>query len=70
VGVGLGATYTSSDGLAWTRKPNKDAPVCCAFGHGLFVGSAYKGRIMVSKDAVTWKQVLKCDEHIQAVAYI
>jgi hypothetical protein len=56
--------------LAWTRKPNKDAPVCCAFGHGLFVGSAYKGRIMVSKDAVTWKQVLKCDEHIQAVAYI
>ena len=70
VGVGLGATYTSPDGLSWTRKPNTDAPVCCAFGKGLFVGSAYKGRILVSKDAVTWKQALKCEQHVQAIAFV
>ena len=70
VGVGLGATYISADGLSWTRKPNKDAPVCCAYGHGLFVGAAYKGRILVSRDAVTWKQVIKCDQHIQSIAFI
>ncbi len=70
VGVGLGATYTSSDGLSWTRKANKDAPVCCAYGRGVFVGAAYKGRIMVSKDAISWKQVLKCDQHVQAISYL
>lgn len=70
VGVGLGATYFSPDGLSWTRKPNTDPPVCCAYGKGVFVGAAYKGRILVSKDAVTWKQALKCDEHVLAVAFV
>ncbi len=70
VGVGLGATFFSPDGQTWTRKPNSDPPVSCAYGKGVFVGSAYKGRIMVSKDAVTWKQALKCEEHILAVAFV
>ncbi len=70
VGVGLGATYVSPDGQSWTRKANKDAPVCCAYARGLFVGAAYKGRILVSKDAISWKQVLKCDQHIQAINFV
>ena len=34
------------------------------------IGAAYKGRILVSRDAVTWKQVIKCDQHIQSIAFI
>lgn len=70
VAVAPTATFTSPDGQTWTRKPTKDAPVCLAYGKGTFVGAAYKGRILMSKDAVTWKQVLKLDQHVQAVAFV
>lgn len=70
VAVGLGATYTSPDGVKWKRTPNNDPPVSVAYGNGLFVGAAYKGRILVSKDAITWKQVLKAPEHIQAISFV
>lgn len=70
VAVGLGATYTSPDGVKWKRTPNDDAPVSVAYGNGLFVGVAYKGRILVSKDGIAWKQVLKAPEHIQAISFV
>jgi photosystem II stability/assembly factor-like uncharacterized protein len=70
VAVGLGATYTSSDGQKWKRTPNENPPVACTYGNDLFVGVAYKGRILTSKDAITWTEVLKAPEHIQAISFI
>jgi hypothetical protein len=70
VAVGLGATYSSPDGVKWKRTPNDDTPVSVAYGNGVFVGAAYKGRILVSKDAITWKQVFKAPEHIQALSFV
>lgn len=70
VAVGLGATYTSADGVKWKRTPNNDPPVCCAYGNGVFVGAAYKGRLLVSKDGITWKQVMKAPDHVQAVSFV
>lgn len=70
VAVGLGATYSSSDGVKWKRTPNDDAPVSVAYGNGVFVGAAYKGRLLVSKDAIAWKQVLKAPEHVQAISFV
>ena len=70
VAVGLGATYSSPDGVKWKRSANEDPPVSVAYGNGVFVGAAYKGRLLVSKDAITWKQVLKTPDHVQAVSFV
>jgi hypothetical protein len=70
VAVGLGATYSSVDGVKWKRTPNEDPPVSVAYGNGVFVGAAYKGRLLVSKDGIIWKQVLKTPDHVQAVAFV
>jgi hypothetical protein len=69
VAVGQGATYFSPDGIEWTRKENRDAPLTAAFGGGIFVGTAYKGKILRSTDAVEWKQVYKAEHHLEAVAW-
>ncbi len=69
VGVGLGGTYFSADGRKWDRQPNTDAPLTATYGNGLFVGASWKGRLLLSKDAITWKEVYKSDHHIEAVAY-
>ena len=69
VGVGLGATFFSPDGKSWKRVPNRDAPTQCAYGNGLFVGSKWKGRILVSKDAVKWMQATRAPEHINGVCF-
>ena len=69
VAVGQGATYLSPDGLEWTRKENKDAPLIAAFGAGVFVGTNWKGRILLSKDAIEWKEVYKAEHHLEAVAF-
>jgi len=69
VAVGQGATYFSPDGLEWSRKENRDAPLQAAFGAGVFVGTNWKGRIVMSKDAVEWKQVFKAEHHLEAVAF-
>ena len=70
VAVGLGATYTSNDGQKWKRTPNDNAPVSCAYGNNVFVGVAYKGRIVTSKDGIIWKDLLKAPDHIQAISFI
>lgn len=69
VAVGQGATYLSPDGLEWTRKENKDAPLIAAFGAGVFVGTNWKGRILLSKDAIEWKEVYKAEHHLEAIAF-
>lgn len=69
VAVGQGATYFSPDGLEWTRKENHDAPLIAAFGAGVFVGTNWKGRILLSKDAVEWREVFKAEHHLEAVAF-
>ena len=69
VAVGQGATYSSPDGLEWTRKENKDAPLAAAFGGGVFVGTNYKGKILRSTDALEWTQVYKAEYHFEAVVW-
>ena len=69
VAVGMGATYTSPDGVTWKRQPNKDAPLTMIYGNGIFVGSNWKGRILKSADGVEWQQVHKCEQHIEAIGY-
>ncbi len=69
VAVGQGATYFSPDGIEWTRKENRDAPLTAAFGSGVFVGTNYKGKILRSTDAVEWRQVYKAEHHFEAVAF-
>lgn len=69
VAVGMGATYFSPNGLTWERKANQNAPLAATFGHGVFLGCAWKGRLLRSTDAVKWEQVFKADQHIEAVSY-
>jgi hypothetical protein len=69
VAVGQGGTYFSPDGLEWTRKENRDAPLIATFGAGVFVGINWKGRILVSKDALVWKQVYKAEQHLEAISF-
>lgn len=69
VAVGAGATYTSADGRAWDRHPNADAPQAVAYGAGVFVGAAWKGRLLVSADGVKWAEAFKADRHVLAVAF-
>lgn len=69
VAIGMGGTYFSPDGLKWERTPNVDAPLTATFGDGKFVGASWKGRLLLSTDAIRWKQVHKCEHHVEAVAY-
>lgn len=69
VAIGQGATYTSDDGRTWKRTVNQNAPLTAAFGNGNYVGSNWKGLLLHSRDAVEWKQVHKCDHHVEAVAF-
>ncbi len=70
VAVGMGATYESADGSSWTKHANRDAPLFATFGHGWFLGSHWKGRILASTDAIAWKQVFRCEHHIEAIAAV
>ncbi len=69
VAVGMGATYSSPDGATWKRQENKNAPPTAIYGNGVFVGAAWKGRILRSADAVEWTQVYKSDHHVEALVY-
>lgn len=68
VAVGLGATYFSPDGINWERKANQNAPLTTCYHHQTFVGIHWKGRILQSTDAITWKEVYKSDQHFEAIA--
>ena len=69
VAVGVGATFTSPDGLKWERMTNTDAPVSMAFGNGAFVGPRWKGRLVRSADGVKWEEVYGAEHHIEAVTF-
>ncbi len=69
VAIGAGATYTSPEGRTWKRLPNHNSPLTAAYGNGVYVGSRWKGRLLTSTDAVDWKEVKKCDFHIEALGY-
>jgi hypothetical protein len=69
VAVGAGATYSSKDGKEWQRQPNTNAPLTTAYGDGVFVGANWKGRLFHSTDAVSWREIHKCEEHVEAVAF-
>lgn len=69
VGVGLGATFFSADGKTWRREPNQNAPESCTFGGGRYVGSAWKGRILTSNDAITWEESFRAVEHVNGIAF-
>ncbi len=69
VAVGAGVTFVSPDGEKWTRTANENAPLTCVFGSGVFVGTRWKGRIFKSSDAIVWKEVHKCPNHIESVTF-
>jgi len=69
VAVGQGATYLSADGKAWERHANSNAPLIAVFGQKQFLGSNWRGRILQSSDAITWKDVFQCEHHVEAVAF-
>ncbi|WP_437228936.1 WD40/YVTN/BNR-like repeat-containing protein [Planctomicrobium sp. SH661] len=63
-GIGQGATYVSTDGIAWERIPNDRAPTTAAYGGGVFVGSVWPGRMLHSTDAVRWKEGQQLPHHV------
>jgi hypothetical protein len=67
--IGAGATYFSADGVTWEKKTNKDAPANCCYGQGRFAGTAWKGRILISDDALTWREVHKNEKHLEAICW-
>jgi photosystem II stability/assembly factor-like uncharacterized protein len=69
VAVGQGATYVSPDGLKWDRISNTNAPLTAVYGHGQFIGCNWRGRILQSVDAVTWKDIFRAEHHIEALAF-
>jgi hypothetical protein len=69
VAVGAGATHTSPDGEKWERHTNENAPQIAAFGGGVFVGAAWKGRLFASSDGVKWSETYKAPRHVLAVAF-
>lgn len=66
-GIGAGATFFSPDGSAWKRTPNQNAPLTACFGGGIYVGTQWKGRMLMSHDAITWKETYKAGQHLEAV---
>lgn len=69
VAVGAGATYTSADGEKWERAANENAPQTAVKGGEVYVGAAWKGKLLTSGDGVKWAEAHKADRHILAVAF-
>ncbi|MCY2963932.1 MAG: hypothetical protein NT069_09850 [Planctomycetota bacterium] len=69
VAVGLGGTWFSADGVEWRREANRNAPLTAAYGNGRYVGTAWRGRLLFSNDAVDWREVHRLPHHAEAVAF-
>lgn len=69
VAIGLGATYTSPDGARWQRIPNQNAPLSACWGNGVFLGAAWKGRLLRSGDGVRWEEAHRAPHHVEAVGF-
>jgi len=69
VGIGQGATYFSPDGRTWERVPNQNAPTTTIRGGDLYVGVLWPGRILTSKDAITWLETHAFTHHVLGLSY-
>ena len=69
VAVGQGATYFSPDGLRWERTVNKNPPLVAVYGRRQFLGANWRGRILLSADAIEWRDVFQAEHHIEAIAF-
>jgi hypothetical protein len=69
VAIGAGATLFSADGYTWQRTPNTDAPLTVAYGNGTYVGTNWRGRVLHSTEAVAWREVFKCPNNLEAIAF-
>lgn len=69
VAVSPAATYFSTDGAKWVREVNEKAPQFFCYGNGVFVGVAWKGKLLASRDGIKWTETMKCDRHVEAVAW-
>jgi photosystem II stability/assembly factor-like uncharacterized protein len=73
VAVAPGATYTSDDGRKWSRTPNSNAPTIAPHGkingQDTFIGATWKAKFLHSKDALTWTQTHKGENHLEALAF-
>jgi len=67
--IGLGVTYFSPDGFSWQRVVNHDAPLTAAYGNGVYVGVNWRGRVLLSTDAVEWNEVYKCPNNFEAICF-
>ncbi|MFT5130547.1 MAG: hypothetical protein ACI8W8_004178 [Rhodothermales bacterium] len=68
-GIGLGASYFSTDGIHWDRHPNTNAPTRAVFGHGIFVGSRYRGRLLHSSDGIIWREQTKVPTNMGTLSF-
>ncbi len=68
VAAGPQVTFFSPDGVTWQRTPNKNGPLTMIYSQGLFLGTHWKGRILLSKDAITWTQVYRTDQNLQCLS--
>jgi hypothetical protein len=69
VGIGQGATYMSADAVHWERIPNFNAPTTATWGGGVYVGSLWPGRLLVSTDAIHWTDTARLPQHIEALGH-
>lgn len=70
LGIGLGATYLSTDGRSWERVKNKNAPLSAVRGSdGRFIGNQWKGRLLVSTDGIDWRDERVFDRHVETLGY-
>jgi hypothetical protein len=69
VAIGQGATYFSKDGSQWTHEKNADAPTIATYGNGIFVGSKWRGRLLMSRDGIQWRETMKSEQPIESLAF-
>jgi len=69
VGVGQGATFLSADGVDWKRVQNQNAPTTATFGKGFFVGTLWRGRMLMSKDGIEWEEVAQLPKNVSGLTF-
>lgn len=67
VAVGRTAAYVSSDGRSWTRHAVEDGPLTATYANGVFLGTAWRGRVLRSDDGIAWREAHKAPQILEAV---
>jgi len=68
--IGLGGTYVSPDGVKWEYRRNENAPLQADVGNNMFLGVHWRGRILQSRDAITWKEIARLPHHVAVVKFV